>query len=288
MPNRKFHLFHLSLIPTSGPLFQGQDINREDYLRSVLEKNFEFSIDWGETHSRAGWVYKGQIDGAILGILQKEVPHQHHLPPEEGGEEVISPEWQGAFVVIDPTHHEKGQRASVEVDVVGKPSALLKALFGHLNENSDKSYEVIPEQILNEKDFWNYAERANNKLISVQFDFVVPNMFGAEEKIDKELKEVGLEGVQKVTILYKSKEGINALSEQVKGAVKYIKRGAGKIKASAFGLHPFDSTDSPSITEMPRFNTDESQDVEEFTKHKSEVLGYDVENSDNSDSDDTA
>ena len=287
MPNRKFHLFHLNLVPTSGSLFEGIAPTREKYLRSVLERNFEFSIDWGETHSRAGWVYKGQIDGAILGILQKEVPHLHHLPPAQGGEEVISPEWQGAFVVIDPTTHEEGQRASVEVDVVGTPNTLLKALFGHLDKNNDSPYKIIHELISNEDNFWNYAKTANNKLTKVQFDFVVPNMWDAEETLDKELKKAGLEGAQKVTITYKSTEGVNALSKQVESAVKYIKKGQGKIKATAFGLPSFDSTDSPLTTEIPKFNTDESQDVEEFGKYKNEVLGYDGKKSDNSDSDDT-
>ncbi len=289
MSNRKFHLFHLNLIPISGPLFQGQDPTREEYLRTMLEKDFEFDIQRGESHNNASWVYKGQIDGVILGILEKEVLHQHHLPPEEGGEEVISSEWQGAWVVVDPTTHEKGQRVSVEIDPAVSSKSLLKALFGHLNNDKNKPYEIIHEQIFDGNNFWNYAKQANNRLTKVQFDFVVPNMWKSAEKLDEELKEAGIEtGAQRVTVSYQSSEGVDAESKQVKSAVKYIERGAGRITASASGLTPFNSDDNPATTEIPRFNTEEFQDTEKNTEYKDKVLGYDGKNTDNSDSDDTA
>ncbi len=289
MSNRKFHLFHLNLIPISGPLFQGQGPTREEYLRAMLEKDFEFDIQRGESHNNANWVYKGQIDGAILGILEKEVPYQHHLSPEEGGEEVTTAIWQGAFVMIDPTHHEKGQRASVEIDPAVSSKSLLKALFGHLNKDKDKSYEIIHEQIFDGNNFWNYAKEANNRLTRVQFDFVVPNMWKSAEKLDEELKEAGIAtGAQRVTVSYQSSEGVDAESQPVKDGVKYIQRGAGKIKASASGLKNFDSDDNPATTEIPRFNTEEFQDIEKNTEYKDKVLGYDGKNTDNSDSDDTA
>jgi hypothetical protein len=31
--------------------------------------------------------------------------------------------WQGAYVLIDPTTHETGQRVAIEIDAVGRPGA---------------------------------------------------------------------------------------------------------------------------------------------------------------------
>ncbi len=291
MPNRKFHLFHLNLMIMRGPLFQKIAPTREEYLRSVLERDFEFSIGRGKNYSRASWIYKGAVGECILGTLLKEGPHQRHLPPEEGGDEVITQEWQGAWVIIDPTHHKKGQRASVEVDVdvVGTPKSLLIGLVGQINKNKDRPYNITPDLIFNGNNFWDYAKKANNKFTKVQFDFDVPNMHGTKKEIANDLKEAGVQtGAENISITYKSSKGINALSERIKSAVEYIEKGQGKIKAFASGLRSFDSDANPTITEMPNSDRDKNQGTKQFNKHKGEVLGHDGDVSDNSDSNDTA
>jgi hypothetical protein len=128
---RVFTLFHLSLQAIRQTALFAVDLDREHWLRRALSETFSFP-HWGG--GELTWVPRDAPLGLIFGIIQQEKDHILHEPPEAGGAEISSREWQGAYVVIDPRPHEEGQRAAVENDVVGKPSALLKSLLRAINE----------------------------------------------------------------------------------------------------------------------------------------------------------
>ena len=126
MTDRKFTLFHLNLIPVEQQAFDTLRVSRENWIRTVLSEPLELPHFGGK---QLHWVPKGERGGDIFGVLQMQRPLTHHTPPDDGGDEVVSPVWHGAFVLIDPTHHDARQRVAVENDVVGRPYALLKGTY---------------------------------------------------------------------------------------------------------------------------------------------------------------
>ena len=108
---RNFEVFHLSLIGRQGDLFS-PPYTREEWLRVAFNRNFQFMHRRRVFH----WVPKYVGDGEIIGIVERQTTRSRHLPPSEGASEFTESIWQGAIVIIDPAHHELGQRVSFEVD----------------------------------------------------------------------------------------------------------------------------------------------------------------------------
>lgn len=210
---------------------------------------FDF-VHWGG--GTLYWVPLPAIDECIFGILQRTRPHEHHKPPTEGGAEVISEEWQGAYVLIDPTHHDEGQRVAVENDVVGKPRALLKSLAGALNERAEAPYHIEVEPLFDASRFWAFAHRHDNVLKSIVFDFVVPNMWGTESDLEKDLKDTGKQtGAERVTVGITGEHGVFTENQKVRDGVEYAEKGAGTVRARALDGQRFYSTARARVTRIP-------------------------------------
>ena len=104
MAQKTFTLFHFSLVPIAQLDIETRPKEtRESWLRHALSESFEFT-HWGG--GKLYWVPLGDIDECIAGLLQRTRQHEHHRSPAEGGAEVVTEEWQGAYVLIDPTHHD--------------------------------------------------------------------------------------------------------------------------------------------------------------------------------------
>lgn len=159
-----------------------------------------------------------------------------------GGEETSSLEWQGAYVVIDPTHHDDGQKMSIENDIVGSPLLLTNALFAYLNEDPNAPFTIVPEPLFDSSTFWSFADKNAGVLRSVRFEFVVPNMFGITTNMDADLKEAGEDtGSDRVTLAFSAIKGIFARSKRILQAVAYAERGGGKIKATSLDGDTYNS-----------------------------------------------
>lgn len=258
MADRTFSLLHLSLVGRQRSLFGQFDGSREDWLRFALAENFSFS-GWG--NRELVWVPKRVSDGLIFGLVQGKAPHPHHESPNAGGGETVSDFWQGAYVFLDPTHHEDGQKLAVENDVMGKPRALAKALFDHLNEREDAPYTTIPELIFDESDFWSFSSDNGDILKYIRFRFVVPNMWGPQNELDEDLKETGKEtGAEKVDVTFSGKGGVTTRNSKVRTAVEYSQRGAGEIRARSMTGKNFSSKNKATTKSVPKADLDDAND----------------------------
>ncbi len=271
MASRNFTLFHLSLIQPRQVDLEEVKATREEWLRKILADEFKFEY-------RAGgymhWVPKDDVDECIFGLLERKRPHEHHEPPERGGGEVITDEWQGAYVLIDPTHHEDGQKVAIENDVVGKPSSLLANLMNAVNKRHDKPYQIEFEPIFDSNTFWQFADKHDSVLSNITFDFVVPNMWGAKNGLDKDLRETGAQtGTERVKIGLSSKSGVYTDNQKVADGVEYAERGAGTIKARSFDGTTYTSENSVKTTKVPSVK-DENESMHGFFKKlKRRILG---------------
>jgi hypothetical protein len=249
---------HLSLVGRQRTLFGQFDGTREQWLRHALGESFDF-LGWGGRE--LVWVPKRVNDGLIFGLIQGKAPFSHHESPNAGGGEIVSEMWQGAYLFLDPTHHDDGQKLALENDVMGKPRALAKALFDHLNDREDAPYSTIPELIFDENDFWRFSEANNNILKYIKFRFVVPNMWGPQHDLDKDLKETGTEtGAENVDVSFSAKNGVTTRNAKVQNAVEYTQRGAGDIKAESMTGTKFSSQDKPSVKSVPKADLDDAND----------------------------
>lgn len=221
------------------------------------------------------WVPKGGVDECIFGVLESKKPFEHHEPPDRGGGETVSEIWQGAYVLLDPTHHDDGQKIAIENDMVGKPNSLLRKLVDAINAKVDRPYTIEFEPIFDSSSFWQFAESHNNVLKSITFDFVVPNMWGAKSSLDEDLKDTGQQtGAERVVVTLKGENGVFTENSKVKTGVEYAERGAGAVKARALDNTPYSSSSDSKTTEIPTAGEDEANILGYFKKLKGRILGH--------------
>lgn len=248
MAEKTFSILHLSLVPKAQPTFETFRGSREEWLRHALSREFEF-VGWGK--KRYVWLPKSHDDEYIIGIIQGQKPYVYHDSPELGGEERRDDFWQGAYVFIDPTHHEDGQKIGVENDVLGRPHTLAKSLFDHINALIESPFTCIPELVFDESDFWKFSERSGNVVKFIRFEFVVPNMWGPQNDLEEDLRETGREtGSDRVDVTFRGRNGVKTNSDKVKDGVKYAGRGAGRVTARNFDGEKFSSDLRPTVVQM--------------------------------------
>jgi hypothetical protein len=271
---REFSLFHISLIEISEPNFETlRGVSREDWLFSILSEPFYFSYYGG---GRLYWVPQVNDTGLIIGVVERSRDRLQHLPPDEGGLEVMKKEWQGAYVVIDPYHHQDGQKMAIENDVVGSPPTIVKYLSQYLNSLEERPYEFEPRAIFDSSDFYAFLRENGNHLRVIKFRFVVPNMWNTAGRIDEELKATGTEtGTEEVDVTFKSRRGLRGDSSRVTEAVEYTARGSGSVRATATNGAKYSSTKSPtkSQIEVPDADALESADGSWVANLASRILG---------------
>lgn len=249
MAERYFTLFHYSLLQVRQLDIESRvDLDREAWVRFVLGESFEFAYFGG---GRLVWVPKGDLGECVYGLIQRQVEHVRHLPPGEGGDEVVGEEWQGAYVIVDPTNHETGQRVAVENDMVGKPETLMRYLFEAINNRADAPFFAEVAPIFDAGTFWNFISENGEELRFIRFRFIAPNMWGTESELEKELKETREDtGAEKIDVRFSGSEGVLATSRRVTQGVTYAERGSGSVFARARNGERYTSEDSPKRTSI--------------------------------------
>lgn len=276
-----FELFHLSLLEQKQmDLYSSHaPISRENWLRKCFGERFAFMHRNNEIH----WVPAATETNFITGNLVRLHPRRHHTPPDEGALEVVSEEWQGAMVVLDPTHHDDGQKLSFERDeTLGKPRSVLQSLVAYLNALPSAPYAIEPKPIFSETSFWNWAAAHEYRLHRISFDFVVPNMWGSKNALDEDLKELGSVGVSRVKVVMDEgdkKEGIDAQSQQIKDGVDYAAQGGGSVTAKAKNGDTFTSTGDVATAKLPTQSAERSDGIKALTKWFPKLLGREQDDS---------
>lgn len=245
-----FELFHLSLLEKDQKsLFSEHPTPaRNIYLRTKLSDKFTFK------HSRKTyhWVPSRTDEKYILGHVLRAHTRRHHTPPEEGGFETSSDEWQGAIVIIDPEHHADGQKIAFERDhTLGKAEAVLRSMLRQLNSREDDPFLMIANPIFDERSFWTWAEQNDFRLKKIAFRLTTPNMFGVRNGLDEDLKELGTDGVANVSTVLDTGDrigGINAKNDQIQEVVAYAAEGGGTFSAKSMTGDHFHSTQSNKVT----------------------------------------
>lgn len=259
MRDRAFNLLHLSLTQIREPNFDTFNGTRENWLRKSLSEKFNFI---GRGGKDLVWVPKESSNHLIVGLIQGKKAHSFHEPPTSGGAETMDEFWQGAYLFLDPRHHEDGQKLAIENDVLGMPRSLANSLLGHINQMFDCPFVATAELIFDESDFWRFSEISGGKLKHIKFRFVVPNMWGPQNDLEEDLKETGVEtGSEQVEVTLRAKNGVGTNNEKVKTGVSYASRGAGSVEARNMEGKKFSSRTKATVEYVPELDFENVTDV---------------------------
>jgi hypothetical protein len=246
-----FELFHWSMIERPQldaferkSLGQAGRITRENWLREVFGKSIAFAHMGHQFH----YVPETETDSSALPLMMARVGRQVSVkendPPAEGLHEKHRDAWLASAIIMDPTHHEHGQRVAMQYHHdIGKPMALLTSLAAHINrESPPEPYTLSVAPIIDASTFWHFVNANKNAVTNVTFDLVPPNMFDGPENMDKELKELrDLERARKIRLELENPDSLNLETKRIHGIVDYAAQGGGDIEARAKGKKRYSS-----------------------------------------------
>ena len=271
MAEKSFTLFHYSLLELRQRDFETAQLDRELWIRTVLSNRLTIPYR-GDVELE--WVPKGNLDEAIYGLLQRQVDHVLHRPPDEGGDEITRTEWQGAYVIIDPTLHDAGQRIAIENDVIGRPETLLRYLFRAINQRIDAPFVGEVEPLFDASTFWSFVDAHGEELRFIRFRFVAPNMWGSENELERELRNTRKDtGAERVDVRLTGEEGVDATSDRVSQGVAYAEKGSGRILARSKDNATYDSDDAPRKTFLEVIDDTIGVSAQYLREMKDRILG---------------
>lgn len=108
----------------------------------------------------------------------------------------------------------------------------------HQLENVGLSLHIKP--MFDENFFWNLAEIHKNKITSVEFQFITPNMANISKTLAQELKDLGKQtnaSMEQITLRSQSSTlDLSKSNKTLQGLVEYTSQGAGNISVKVQGL----------------------------------------------------
>lgn len=277
----QFELYRLSLLlrlqRTIFEREEGPDPTREQYLRRVFGTNLSYNYNSIAYH----YVAEPQSREAdvVIGRVGRSLIVEENRPPSEGLAETTRESWKAAVVVLDPKEHADGQKLAVEIDRnVANPGSLVLGLIRAFNrEYRDGAYSIEWAPIIEVDSFWAFVARNKGNVTTLEFEFVVPNMFGGSDSITDELRSFReREKARRVTIKLQSKEGLDPESERTKEAVDYVSKAGGVIRARLKKGRPYSSTDKAITGTLPRDGADGDRTFSRLIRYASHILGRDT------------
>jgi hypothetical protein len=248
----RFDLFRLSLlVRQQRDAFEEPDPTREEYLRRVFGEKRTFSF------YRTVFHYVPEDPQArpdvLMGRIGRALSTEENSSPDEGFRETTHAGWRAVTIVIDPKHHDDGQKVAVEVNKqVGKASGLISGLVEAINDaNPHTAYVVEVAPIINAESFWQFAAKNKGMITKLTFEFVAPNMFGGTDDLSEELRAFRQrENAEKVTIALQSNEGLETNTDRTREAVNYAVQGCGMIKARSKSGKHYDSSKTNASSKL--------------------------------------
>lgn len=240
-----FELFHLSLLQRQQLDIEGEsykDFTREQWLTKIFSEDFPFVSYGSEFYYLATEALN--FPSILVGKLGRHLVREENSPPDQGLEKYTRDTWLASVVVIDPTHHEDGQKLAIQsVADIGKASTLIKNYIRAVNEKYPHGpYQIEISQIVETGSFWNFVEENKGRVTSVSFDFIAPNMLGADDEFYEEMRDYrDSEKARKIRLAIENPEGIDPETDKIKRAVNYALEGRGTVKARAKGNKRYNS-----------------------------------------------
>jgi len=231
----------------NGDLFEdgGDKVSREQWLRRVFDEEQLFINRGSEFHYVPAM--PNSKTGPLIGRIGRKILREENRPPSEGLDDMTHEAWMAAVLVLDPNHHDDGQKLALQITRdVGSSLTLTTKLVSAINERYPYGpYSIQVAQITEERSFWTFIEENKGKVTSITLDFIAPNMFGSDDEFSNEMREFrDNEEARKVTLSLQNESGLEPDTPRIRRAVRYASQGGGKIRARAKSDKRYNSADS--------------------------------------------
>jgi len=206
----------------------------------------------------------------IVGRIGRERYVKENAPPEEGLKERIHPEWQASVVIIDPTHHDDGQKVGMQCreEEIGKPVAVFQSLVYAMNTNEEAPFFIEAIGLVDPESFWEFVKKNKGEIVSVTVEAAAPNMFGSKTDFEKELKELrDHERAQKIKVQLRNESGLEPDTARMHEVVDYTVAGGGTIKATTLRKKSYNSR-----RKVQRVQVADPLDPEKLAKHLADII----------------
>lgn len=271
----RFDQFRLTLLARAQiDAFEDPNPTREEYLRKVFSQPWQFQHYGNTIHFTPDAERSGTE--ALFGMIGRGALIDENLPPEEGLKPAPHQGWLALVLAIDPRDHVDGQKAAIEYrKQIGGPIALMTALVGAINEGlPHTAYHMEVQPVFDAQSFWDFAEANRGDVTSVTFDLVAPNgLWTARTNIKTELAKLKADTkTEEVITTFRSEQGIETNSEQIKQAVQYAEGGSGRIRAKTRRGKRFSSTEKPKTAILDESHPPNEPLIVRAAKHIAKVF----------------
>lgn len=226
---------------------EGRPFSREEWLRLYFSEARTFE------HRKTTFMYVPATDAPklplnlIVGYIARQRILPERTPPSAGFEPTEHGSWQGALLIIDPSHHDDGQKIAIEVrSEIGKPTSILKSLADGMQTSyvDPRPFDVQIHPIAEMFSFWRFAEAHEFQINWMNFDVATPNMFDGSDNLSRELRILrDRNRVNRLKTTITSDSTIDVQQDNIRDVVTYTELGAGSIKARTTANHVYNSKD---------------------------------------------
>jgi hypothetical protein len=241
----KLHLIRLVLLRREqGEIFtewEGRLPTREEWLRLIFSRRIDF------IHRKVPFYYVPEETDSpeyLAGRIGRQRVSRENEPPEAGLGDTARQQWKAIRLVIDPRHHDDGQKVAVEAShEIGRPAAVMRSLASTLNTQiPPEPYAMEATGIVDPATFWRFVEENEGDIVTVTFEMFAPNMFGIRSNLDQEMRDLKAnEKAQRVEITLENEEGLHLNTDRTRQTAEYTAEGGGNITAATKSGRTFSS-----------------------------------------------
>jgi hypothetical protein len=228
---------------------------REQWLRRTFSTEITFIHRQNQFHFVPDPEAQGEMPGLIVGRIGRKRTSQENEPPESGFRETERTAWHAMLVIIDPSHHEDGQKVAIERDptVSTRCLAVFKSLLKILNQSPNGNpYLAEVRAIAEASTFWDFVAE-HPVITALQFEMLAPNMFGIHDDWDADMKELkATENADKARFLTESKDGLIVDTPRIRKGVEKTARGTATVRARAKDGSHYSSDESVKTVAVER------------------------------------
>ncbi len=153
----QFDMIRLVLVSRAQTsLFEGLDgsgarLSREDWLRSTFGREIVFFHRGNQYHYVP---QANDLGGLLSGLVGRQIQTTENEPPEHKFRETVRSPWRAAIILLDPSHHEDGQKIAFEVKQnIGRPLSVIRSLCKTINALYESPYVIEASSILDPRTF---------------------------------------------------------------------------------------------------------------------------------------
>ena len=234
-----FQYFTYFLNPLEQPALFKDKRDKNDILRDLLRKD---RIEYESHGANLAFVLIHEKNNYFIGRLGKKASIRRNLPPEQNFEETLEESWPHCTVIINTNpDHGTGQKIAFEYksNVFTSSHEQLKHFQDELNSHLFSfGYALSINPVTEEREFWHIIDQNKDKIERLTFTFNAPNLFGINNSLNQDLKDLQKEySSTKVSLELENPDGrlVVPKNDLTKQSVEYITQGGGEYSLKIKG-----------------------------------------------------